>query len=254
MRITVLGSGTSTGVPFIGCDCAVCASSSPKNKRLRSSLFISAAGGNVLIDTSTDLRQQALLYGIRKIDAVLFTHSHADHVHGIDELRSFNHIQNKRITCYANKETIANIRRIFYYIFDDGTQVGGGIPQLDMFTADKALELCGLKIQPIPVLHGRLEILGYRIGGMAYITDCSEFPASSLPYIENLDVMFINALRPEPHRTHFNISQALDLLKKARPRKGILTHLGHQIDYHHDYNLPENVELAYDGMRMDLEI
>lgn len=252
MRITVLGSGTSTGVPFIGCDCPVCSSSSVKNKRLRSSLFLSSGEKSILIDTSTDLRQQALLYGIRRIDAVLFTHSHADHVHGIDELRSFNHIQNGRIPCYANKETIANIRRIFYYIFDDGTQVGGGIPQLDMFVVENAFELFGLKIQPVPVIHGRLEILGYRIGDMAYITDCSEFPASSLAYIENLDAMFINALRPEPHRTHFNISQALDLLEKARPKRGILTHLGHQIDYHGEYRLPENVELAYDGMVLDL--
>jgi phosphoribosyl 1,2-cyclic phosphate phosphodiesterase len=209
------------------------------------------ARGNILIDTSTDLRQQALLHGIRRVDAVLFTHSHADHVHGIDELRSFNHIQSGRIPCYANQETISNIRKICYYIFDENTQVGGGIPLLDMFPVEKSFELFGLRIQPVPILHGRLEILGYRIGDIAYITDCSEFPASSLQYMKNLDLLFVNALRLEPHSTHFSLSQALDLIESIRPKMGILTHLGHQIDYHQDYQLPENVELAYDGMAID---
>lgn len=253
MIITFLGSGTSTGVPYIGCDCQVCSSDLPGNKRLRSSLFLSTSGGNILIDTSTDLRQQALSYGIKKIDSVFFTHSHADHVHGIDELRSFNHIQNGRIPCYGNPGTIANIKRMFFYIFDEDTQVGGGIPRLDLLPVENAFELFDLTIQPIPVKHGKLNILGYRIGNVAYVTDCSELPDASLPYLEGLDILIINALRFEPHPTHFSVDQTLALIRKVKPARGILTHLGHQIDYYENHHLPENVELAYDGMVVEVD-
>lgn len=252
LKITVLGSGTSTGVPCIGCDCPICASDSHRNKRLRSSLFIETSQGNLLIDTSTDLRRQALAYRVRRIDAVLYTHAHADHVHGIDELRSFSYMQKGRIPCYGNPQTIAAIKRMFFYIFDPDTQVGGGIPRLDMHPVEEAFLWRDIEIRPIPVIHGKLLIHGYRIHRMAYITDCSEFPESSLPLLEGLDLLFINALRPSPHPTHFSMEQALELIHAAQPRRAIITHLGHQIDYHADYGFPGNVELAYDGMQIEL--
>ncbi len=253
MHIILLGSGTSTGVPLIGCDCEVCTSGLPKNKRLRSSLFLSTWGGNIVIDTSTDLRQQALHNGIRRIDAVLFTHSHADHVHGIDELRSFNHLKNGRIPCYGSRETVTNLKRMFFYIFEKDTQIGGGLPRLDMFPVEDSFQLFGLDIQPIPVMHGKLAIFGYRIQNMAYITDCSEFPSSSLKYLRGLDLLFINALRYEPHPTHFNVEKALGLIKSVNPKRGVILHLGHQIDYYDNHKFPKNVELAYDNMVIDLE-
>ena len=254
-RITILGSGTSTGVPLIGCDCQVCLSSDARNKRTRSSILISLEAGNILVDTSTDLRYQALKNCIKSVDAVLFTHAHADHVHGIDELRSFNFLQKSAIPCYGNALTLERIETMFSYIFRGNSSNGGGIPRLTMNEASAEIDMLGESIIPIEVLHGELPILGYRFSGFAYITDCSQIPDSSMEKMEGLDLLILGALRHKPHSTHFSIDEALDVIKKLKPKKALLTHLGHDLDYEKMMTwLPEDVGLAYDGMTIDIVI
>jgi len=252
--VTILGSGTSNGVPFIGCDCAVCTSTDPRNKRTRSSILISGKEGNILVDTSTDLRFQALSNNIRRVSAVLFTHAHADHIHGIDELRSFNFIQKERIPCYGNSNTVDKITSMFSYIFE-GTWKGGGIPRLDMNTVEPGdFTVLGRTIKAVPVMHGDLQIFSYRFGSFAYVTDCSSIPPESMKMLEGLDLLILGALRFTPHYTHFTVQQALETVSILRPRRTILTHMGHEIDYEKaSGELPEGVEPGYDGMRIELK-
>ena len=251
MAITILGSGTSTGVPLIGCDCNVCTSTDRRNRRTRSSILVSSEAGNILIDTSTDLRYQALKNGIRKVDAVLFTHAHADHVHGIDELRSFNFIQKGPIPCFGNEVTLGRIQTMFSYIFK-GADSGGGIPQLIMNEVAQTFTLLGEEITPVEVLHGELPILGYRIADMAYITDCSEIPAASMEKLKDLDLLILGALRYRPHNTHFTVDEAVNVVNELKPARTLLTHLGHDLDYERALALlPETVGLAYDGMTIE---
>ncbi len=253
-KITILGSGTSTGVPLIGCDCAVCASTDPLNKRTRSSILVSYREGNILVDTSTDLRFQALSNNVRKVSAVLFTHGHADHVHGIDELRSFNFIQKERIPCYGDKKTMDKISAMFSYIFKD-TWSGGGIPRLDMNPIETGdFAVLNKTITAVPVMHGDLQIFGYRFGSFAYITDCSGIPPESIEMLEGLDILILGALRYSPHSTHFSVQEALEVAKILRPRRTILTHMGHEIEHEKALReLPEGVEPGYDGMVIELE-
>ncbi len=254
LTVTILGSGTSTGVPVTGCSCRVCTSNIPENSRTRCSALISSEGKNILIDTSTDLRQQALRENISHIDAVLYTHAHADHLHGIDDLRPFNIILRAPIPLYGSKETLKVIRRNFRYIFDDELEPGFR-PRLETRQIEGAFSLFGLPIEPIPLLHGRSESLGYRIGPFAYLTDCSEVPSFAEALLENLDVMVIDGLRFRPHDTHLNISQALEVIARLKPKRALLTHLSHDVDYHRDSPaLPPGVELARDGQRLHLEI
>ncbi|MDT8317895.1 MAG: GPMC system MBL fold metallohydrolase [bacterium] len=251
MRITILGSGTSTGVPLIGCDCDVCSSTDSRNRRTRSSILISSEAGNILVDTSTDLRYQALENGIRRIDAVLFTHAHADHVHGIDELRSFNFIQKKAIPCFGNATTLDRIQRMFSYIFKDHN-FGGGIPQLTMNEVADKFSLLDEEVVPVEVIHGDLPILGYRIADIAYITDCSEIPVASMEKLKGLDLLILGALRYTKHDTHFSVDEAMDVVRALKPERALFTHLGHDLDYEKAVAaLPENVGLAYDGMTME---
>lgn len=258
MQITILGCGTSTGVPMIACDCPVCRSDDGRNKRTRSSILISKGEmnvlTNVLIDTSTDLRYQSLKNNVRHIDAVFFTHCHADHVHGIDELRSFNFVQKKSIPCYGDTNTLDSIKRMFSYIFG-GNCSGGGIPQitLNRLSEEKNVQIGGISFTPISVIHGKLPILGYRFNRVAYVTDCSEIPAPSMDKLQGLDTLILGALRHRPHNTHFNIEEALNIVARLKPKRTFFTHLSHDVDYEKtSLELPEGVSLAYDGLIIEV--
>lgn len=252
MKIIILGSGTSSGVPAIGCNCEVCLSTDPKNKRTRSSIIVSSNNKNILIDTTTDLRYQSLNNRIDHIDAVLYTHSHADHIHGIDDMRCFNFVQDSSIPCFGNSETVSNIKNIFQYIFHKD-QNGCSTPRLEFNVIHAAFEIFGLKITPVPIMHGVIPILGYRIGDMAYLTDCSHIPKTSEKLLENLDLLILDGLRYKPHPTHFNMEQAIETSRKLKPERTLFTHLTH--DLHHEkvnQELPEGMELAFDGMVVEL--
>lgn len=254
MLVTFLGTGTSTGVPVVGCRCAICTSDEPRNKRLRQSVKIEADGKHFLIDTTPDLRQQLLRDPMPRLDFVLFTHSHSDHLMGLDDIRPFNFRQRETITAYANPNTAKAIRRAFSYIWDDATQIGGGKPQLDLVEVWDAFEHEGLEIVPIPVEHGDWTILGFRIGKFAYITDTNGIPPSSMKLLEGVEVLALDGLRPAPpHPTHFTIDEAIRCAREIDPRVTYLIHLTHDIDhYAFEETLPEGIRLAYDGLRLQL--
>jgi len=196
-----------------------------------------------------------LRFNIRDVHAVLFTHHHADHVHGLNELRIYTIKKKYRIPCFGRKETLEHLKKIFFYIFEKKTQAGGGLPQIELIEKKAPFNVSGLKIIPVEALHGKLVITGYRFSDVAYITDCSYIPEDSKNLLHNLKLLIINALRKEPHPTHFNISDALRVIKELRPEQAVLTHLGHNIDYDVvQKELPENVFLAYDGMEFDFLI
>jgi len=254
MKLLFLGTGTSTGVPTMCCPCEVCRSEDPHNKRLRSSVLFQNGTYNLLVDTSTDLRQQCLRSGITHVSGVLYTHHHADHVHGIDELRCFNFFNGGQIPCYGNPLTLEMIQKNFSYIFNGVQPQGGGIPQLTLHTLNgNPLTLGEMTVTPIEIAHGNINILGYRVNDTAYITDCSGIPDASKDRLRNLDLLVLNALGFEPHATHFCLDDALKMAEELKPRKTLLTHINHKFD-HDTVNrqLPDNVELAYDGMRVDL--
>lgn len=252
MRLTILGSGTSTGVPVIQCKCKVCLSRSPKNKRLRCSAWLEINQKSILIDTSPDLRLQALRAKIPRVDAVLFTHPHADHVHGIDELRSYNFHQKAAIPVYGNDWTCTDLKTKFAYIFGGFKNEGGGIPLLNLHQFDASapfIEPLGEKIIPLSLAHGSKECVGYRIESLAYVTDCSYIPPSSMERMQNLSVLILDCVRLEPHRTHFNLDRALETVEELKPKRTYLTHLGHELDYSEwRKKLPKNVSFAYDGL------
>ncbi len=253
MKITVLGCATSTGVPIVGCRCDVCMSDNSKNKRTRSSVFIETSGKKILIDTSTDLRTQALRENISKIDLVLYTHSHADHTHGIDDLKAFNFINSMDIDCYANSVTLNNIKRSFAYIFDS-FPAAGGKPRLNLKEVDGTINFCGIDIEPINVHHHDWRILGYRIGTFAYVTDCSHISEESREKLKGLDFLMLGALRYTPHRAHFSVEQAVEEIEKLKPKKAFLTHMGHELEYEElKEKLPSYIEPAYDGAQIELE-
>lgn len=252
MKLLFLGCGTSTGVPVIGCPCGVCASKDPRNHRTRSSLLIEIDGKNILIDASTDLRAQALGNGITRIDAVLFTHPHADHIHGIDDLRAFNMAQGAAIPIYANEHTISRIKAMFDYIFAENNGESWR-PDLTPHVIEGPFSIFGTQIVPIDISHGKASILGFRFGDAAYVTDCSHMPAASLEKLMGIKVLIINALRHRPHPTHLNIEQALEISRRLKPERTFLTHLSHSLDYAVDGGkLPEGVELAYDGLTLEV--
>ncbi len=252
MRITVLGSGTSSGVPMIGCECKVCKSSNPKNKRTRSSAAVEINDRVFLLDTSTDLRQQALENDLQRVDAVLFTHAHADHIHGIDELRVYNLRQLAPIPCYGNAAIGEKISKYFNYVFDQGESESFR-PYLEFQRVEGEFELFGVNVIPVPLLHGRMPVLGYRIGDFAYLTDVSRIPDTSWCLLDNLECVILDALRIWPHKTHFSIAQALEVIERLRPRRAALTHLSHVIDYDTvSMDLPKGTALGYDGMIIDL--
>lgn len=251
MKITILGSGTSTGVPMVGCKCQVCRSGDPHDVRTRSSLLISHNGRNILVDTSTDLRLQALREGVDYIDAVLFTHSHADHVNGIDDLRGFHFMHREIVPGFAAPATFDRLKAGFPYIFHE--YAGSGYtPILKANDVHGPFDLFGLTVVPVPLEHGLTSALGYRIGSFAYLTDCSAIPDSSLPLLEGVTVLVIDGLRWKPHPFHFNIETAIAAVRQLNPGRTILTHLSHDVLYADGSKLPAGFEFAYDGLEFEL--
>lgn len=246
-ELVILGSGTSTGVPIIGCDCAVCSSAEPRNRRSRCSALIRCGEANILIDTATDLRYQALREKIRRIDAVLYTHSHADHVHGIDELRVFNLRSDGPIPIYGSAATLDGLRCNFGYIFEKPDK-SGFRPKIELRPVDAPFAAAGVAFTPLILQHGDGVALGYRCGDLAYLTDCNGIPDATWKLLENLDTLIIDALRFKPHETHFTIAEAVTVAGRIGARRTVLTHLSHDIDYPlHNPRLPAGIEFAYDG-------
>jgi phosphoribosyl 1,2-cyclic phosphate phosphodiesterase len=252
MRLTFLGTGTSTGVPMVGCRCKVCTSTDPRDQRTRPSLLLEFDGRVVIIDTTPDLRQQALREGFARLDAAVFTHAHADHILGLDDIRVFCFRQGEPIPIYADPATMQSIRRVFSYIFE-GTYKYGGVAKLDPRLIDGPIDLWGLQLVPVPVLHGDLPVLGFRFGAAAYVTDFSTIPETSLPLLEGLEVLILDALRHKPHPTHSSVEQSLALVEHLRPRQAFFTHIAHELG-HQETNatLPPHVRLAYDGLKVEL--
>jgi phosphoribosyl 1,2-cyclic phosphate phosphodiesterase len=251
MRVTMLGSGTSTGVPVIGCDCPVCTSPNPRNRRWRPGLKLEIGDRVALVDTPTDLRAQALRFGLPRVDAVVFTHAHADHVFGLDEVRIFNFRQRAAIPCYGSAATLQALRRTFAYVFEEG-QEGGGKPQLELIEIKGRFSLLGQEVVPVPVWHGDLEVYGYRIGDFAYVTDCKAIPEASFDLLAGVEVLILDALRYRPHSTHLSVNEALEVAARIGAPRTILTHIAHEID--HDapaVALPPGVEFGYDGLILD---
>ena len=250
MKLTFLGTGTSTGVPSIGCDCETCRSENPRDKRLRVSVLIEHAGKTILVDTSTDFRQQALREGIKKVDAVLITHCHADHVFGLDDIRPLN-FRYGAMGVYANEIAWTDLRRIFQYVFKP-THFGGGLPQLIPHTVVKNSPFSfgkDLKITPLEVIHGKLPVIAYRFNDFAYATDLKKIPDETIEGLRDLDTLVLDCVRLKPHRTHLCLEEALAYIEEIRPKRAFLTHLNHDILYDRETELlPDNVELAYDGL------
>jgi len=258
LKITVLGSGTSMGVPSLACHCPVCTSQDPHDNRLRPSLLLSRNGQNVVIDTTPDFRQQALRAGIERLDAVLLTHGHADHIMGFDDIRPYNLRQQTALDVYANKETFEILRRAFAYIFDGKPKLSS-IPSVNLREAKAPFELLGITFTPIPLLHGEMQVLGFRFGRAAYLTDFSSIPDSSLALLHDLDELILDALRDIPHPMHQTVDQALALIKKLNPRRAWFTHIAHDLA-HAETNERlrslgySNVQLAYDGLQIEVQV
>lgn len=250
MKITILGSGTSTGVPMVGCGCPVCSSDDPRDKRTRASIVVEAVDRYILVDTSTDLRKQVIREKIPRIDAVLFTHPHADHIHGIDDLRGFHFIHRRIIPCYGGRETIETIAGNFSYIFK-GLTAAGYAPLLEPHIVSGPFDLFGLKITPIPLVHGTMSAIGYRFGNFAYLTDLSSIPEASMELLRGLDILLIDALRYTPHNNHLNIEGALRVVEQLKPVRALFTHLTHEVPHADGKKLPQGVEFAYDGLKLD---
>jgi phosphoribosyl 1,2-cyclic phosphate phosphodiesterase len=253
VRIVFLGTGTSHGVPMIGCDCEVCRSSDPRDKRFRASIYVDWEDGHsVLVDTTPDLRSQALAHDVRRLDAVLVTHAHADHIMGLDELRRFNYIQRRAVPVHANGATLAAIRRTFGYVFDPDAPRGGGVPELDLFEITGPFEIGGHRIVPVPVRHGALDILGFRFGGLAYLTDCNAIPDASMPLLEGLDVLVLDALRRRRHPTHFTVDEAVETARRIGATRSFFTHIAHELGHAAtSRELPPGMALAHDGLVLD---
>jgi len=254
--LTVLGSGTSMGVPTIGCDCAVCSSSDPHDRRTRPSVLVEFGGHVVLIDTTPDFREQAIRERIRRLDAVLYTHSHADHILGLDDLRPLSFHRDGRIPLYAHAHTIPTLRSMFRYIFESDYKFGG-LAQVELHEINgaAAVELFGAHFEPIPVLHGDTEIHGYRFGTAAYLTDFSEIPPPSMERLRGLDILFLDALRHKPHPTHSTVENSLRLVEQLAPRRAFFTHIAHDLPHAAtNAKLPPNVRLAHDGLKLEFEI
>jgi phosphoribosyl 1,2-cyclic phosphate phosphodiesterase len=235
---------------MIGCDCSTCRSADPRDRRLRPSILVEAVDGtSVLVDAGPDLREQALAYGIRRVDAIVFTHGHADHILGLDDVRRFNYMQRRPMACYGDPLTIADIRQAFAYAFDPVTQKGGGLPQLVTFTIHGAFCVGGHEVIPVPLYHGVRPILGLRFGAFAYLTDCNCIPDASWPMLEGLDVVVIDALRDRPHPTHFTVAEAVEASRRIAARRTYFTHMCHDLPHAAtSARLPDGVELAYDGL------
>jgi phosphoribosyl 1,2-cyclic phosphate phosphodiesterase len=268
VRVTVLGSGTSQGVPFIACDCAVCTSNDPRDKRTRPSILIDLepratshepratsvlAVRYVLVDTTPDLRQQCLANDVRRVDAILFTHAHADHICGFDDIRRFNQLQGVPMPCYGDEGTIDDLRRMFSYVFAPPKQQGGGIPQVRTSIIGGPFTLGGAEIVPVPLRHGVLPVLGFRIGSFAYLTDCNHIPDASWPLLDGVSTIILDALRSRRHSTHFSIDDAIAVVSRLGAERAYFTHMTHDLGHAQTCaRLPRGVQLAYDGQVIDI--
>ena len=255
-RLVILGSGTSTGVPVIGCDCAVCRSDDPRNHRTRSSVLVGLPGGNLLIDTAPEMRLQLVRERVGMVHAIAFTHHHADHLFGLDDARLFPRAIGGPVPIFCEPETEQTIRSVFHYAFEGraASIPTGGVPQLrfERIGPGVRFEVLGQSVLPIRLDHGRFRVLGFRIGGLAYCTDVSRIPEQSWPLLEGLDTLILDALRPEPHPTHFHLEQALAAIERLRPGRSYLTHLSHSFDHGPtEATLPPRVALAYDGLALE---
>ena len=252
MIITFLGTGTSQGVPVIACKCRVCKSRDPLDKRLRTSVHIATGSCSMVIDAGPDFRQQMLRENITRLDAVLITHQHRDHVAGLDDVRSYNFIQHMPMPVYGNKEAMEYLKCEFHYAFENDYP---GVPQLDLREIKgDPLNISGIQVLPVEVKHHRMSVFGFRIRDFTYITDANFIPPGSLKKISGTRTLVINALRKEPHISHFNLSQALEVIEDLKPERAYLTHISHRMGLHRDVEreLPAHVHLAYDGLKIEV--
>ena len=262
MKVTVLGSGTSKGVPMVGCKCPVCLSTDPRDKRLRVSVFIEtdppagekSKAPKIIIDTSPDFRQQMLANNISDVDAVIYTHHHFDHIMGLDDISHINFIQKKSVDLYGNEATMDFIKKAFSYIFDENTYRGGGLPNVVIKIIDnEKFNIGNVEVIPIEYWHGPTLVYGYRIGDFAYMTDCRFIPEEQFEKLKGLKFLIIDALRFRPHPTHFNFEQAIEAAKKTEAKQTYFTHITHDILHQRDNALlPKGIEIAYDGLSFEL--
>ena len=253
--LTVLGSGTSMGVPTIGCTCAVCSSTDPYDQRTRPSIMVEYDGRVVLIDTTPDFRQQAIRERIRRVDAVVYTHSHADHILGLDDLRPLSfHRKDGPIPLYVPDHTVPTLKRIFKYIFDADYKYGG-LAQVDLRIIDGPFDLFGAPFEPITILHGDAPIHGFRFGSAAYLTDFSEIPPESMARLRGLDILFLDALRHKPHPTHSTLENSVRIAGELKAKRTFFTHIAHELPHQEtNANLPDNMRLSHDGLKLEFEI
>jgi phosphoribosyl 1,2-cyclic phosphate phosphodiesterase len=260
LRLTVLGSGTSMGVPTLGCGCRVCCSEDPRDRRTRSSVLLEAAGRSVVIDTTPDFRTQALRERLGRLDAVVYTHGHADHILGLDDIRPYNLKQKSKIPLFASPETLAILRRTFAYIFDDPMTPFSTLPSIHLNPIDGPFDPFGapgrrIEMVPVPARHGPIEVLGFRVGRLAYLTDFSSIPEESKALLGGLDDLILDALRHTPHPMHSTVQQSLALVEELRPRRAWFTHIAHELSHEEtNRSLPENVNLAYDGLSFEVPL
>ncbi len=254
MKITFLGTGTSQGVPLLACNCDVCSSTDERDKRLRSSILVQVNGLNLVIDSGPDFRQQMLRTGIRQLDALIFTHSHKDHIAGMDDIRGFNFVMQKAVDVYCTEQVVEQMKREFYYIFDEFKYPG--IPEIDIHLIDKNRNFAvgDFEIKPIEVMHYKLPVLGFRFDKFVYITDANFISETEKEKIKGCEVLVLNALRKEKHISHFSLAEAIQLVNEIKPKQAYFTHISHQLGKQIDVEneLPSHIRLAYDGLQIEL--